>query len=713
MSDVDDYLAARGITPELAAAAGLFPEPDASLVYPDFRRAAALVLPYFDAHGEPVGFDRDGESRPFCRVRYMGDLPPQRGRKKPMRYTQPADSGSRAYLPTVTDRPWHELLADASEPLIITEGEIKSLAVSAYVAPCIGLGGVNSTVRDGQFLPELAEAAWQDRVVYVCFDSDAAENPKVTCAEARLVQELQTKRGARCRLVRIPAGENGAKMGIDDFLVAYGTDGVLGLIEDASDLFALDAKVISLNASCAWIEQEGLIYDLEARDWIRKDNFTNGSRFASLKHYVPGKKGGDAKEVQVAKTWLTHAHAQRFARVIFKPGEGDVVADSNGNSCMNLWTGWDERPGDVTLWLELSYFLFQNMEPGDRDFLIKLHAYKFQHPEEKIPLATVLIGQQGCGKSLWAQCIREACGQHGYPMASSELVSDFSGWQENTLIVTIDEAKEDDMLRGKDVLKSMISEKHRSMNAKYRAARPIETFYQMIITSNNRGAGAFSGDDRRMIVVDCPPKREEAWYTRIGDWRRAGGPRALAHYLLNYDLAGWKPPSQAPMTAEKHMAYVEALTAVQQFADECATATENSIKMRLDGAVAWSEVNVTSANPAAAAQARLTLDSVGLWQVRPFYTPDELATILPMFIDSGRIGKKTTAGEISRQLRDAGIHYLQCSDDPRGFMWRGKRCQFLVIAEPAEWARPLSQAEFERCMASFPRYSQIRARRAG
>jgi hypothetical protein len=161
------------------------------------------------------------------------------------------------------------------------------------------------------------------------------------------------------------------------------------------------------------------------------------------------------------------------------------------------------------------------------------------------------------------------------------------------------------------------------------------------------------------------------------------------------------------------MAHVEGLTAIQTFAEECHTATENSIKMRLDGAVAWSEVNVTSANPAAAAQARLTLDSVGLWQVRPFYTPDELATILPMFLDAGKIGRSTTAGAISRQLRDAGIHYLQCSDDPRGFQWRGKRCQFLVIAETAEWTRPLSQAEFDRCMANFPKYSQIRARRAG
>lgn len=713
MSDVDEYLSARGIAPEVAAAAGLFDVQNAAAIYEDFRQAPALIIPYLDIRGEPVAFQRDGEDLAFCRVRYMGELPPQRGRKKPMRYTQPSDSGCRAYFPPGPD--WLALAANPAEPLMVTEGEIKGLAVSTYVAPCIGLGGVSNTVRDGQFLPELAEFVWEGREVYICFDSDAVDNPKVTAAEARLVEELQTKRGARCRLMRIPPGEGGAKMGVDDYLVAYGSDAVLSLVADAQDLYALDAKVVTLNRSCAWIEQEGLIYDLETRAWITKDNFVSGGRFSSLKHYVPAKKGGDVKTVQVAKTWLTHPHAQRFAAAVFRPGEGDVVLNDGSQTCLNLWTGWEERPGDVTPFLELSEFLFSRMEAKDRELLIKLFAYKFQNPQEKIPLAAVLIGPQGCGKSLWARCIREACGPHGVPLPSSALHADFSEWQEGSLVATIDEAEEMDMLKGRDVLKSMISEKRRSMNAKYRPARPIETFYQIIITSNSRAAGAFTSDDRRMIVVDCPPKRETAFYDRVLDWLRGGGARCLAHWLLHYELGGWRPPAQAPLTAEKHMAYVEGLSPVQRFAEDCRTADENRVKQWLDGAVAWGEVNVTSSNPAIATQARAVLDAAPQWQVRPIYTPDELALMLPMFAEqsgAGRVGKRTGGGEISRQLRDAGVPYLRCKDDPKGFRWRGKVHQFLVIADMAEWSEPLSQADFDRCMKDFPRYAQIKARRA-
>jgi hypothetical protein len=198
-------------------------------------------------------------------------------------------------------------------------------------------------------------------------------------------------------------------------------------------------------------------------------------------------------------------------------------------------------------------------------------------------------------------------------------------------------------------------------------------------------------------------------------WLAGGGARCLAHFLLHYDLQGWRPPNNAPLTAEKHMAYVEGLSAVQRLAEDMRTADENTVKQWLDSAVAWGEVNVTAANPGIAQQARAVLDAAPQWQIRPIYTPEELALMLPMFVEQqlgGRVAKRTTSGEISRQLRDAGIRYLQCKDDPRGFRWKGKLHQFLVIADMAEWAEPLTQAEFERCMTQFPRYAQVRGRRA-
>jgi len=66
------------------------------------------------------------------------------------------------------------------------------------------------------------------------------------------------------------------------------------------------------------------------------------------------------------------------------------------------------------------------------------------------------------------------------------------------------------------------------------------------------------------------------------------------------------------------------------------------------------------------------------------------------------------SGRISRELRESGIPYLVSADDPRGFHWQGRIRQFLVVAEFDDWREPITQADFERLMANWPQYQQVR-----
>lgn len=715
-----DDLARSGIAPEQAEGAGIFDVPDASCVYPDFKPLPALIIPYFAADGAPVTFEREGETHHFCRVRYTEAPAETHGfmRKKPLRYSQPAHSGVFAYFPQVEGVNWAEIAADPTVPLVITEGEKKALAATIALAPTIALGGVFNFLRDGALLPELEAFQWRARDVWVAFDSDAAMNPNIQYAEARLVEELLRKRGANVYLVRIPP-EGDDKVGLDDYLVKHGAAKLQGVFEATPPLGTVDAAVVEMNRYVAWIEHDGAIYDLQTRKFVQKSNFLQGSVYSSSKVLIPvvtGRKPG-VKELQVSRVWLNHPHAQRYADLLFRPGEPETLPAEGGGVALNVWHGWGEiGDGDVAPWLELSAHLFSRLKPDLRNLPIRLMAYKVQNPAEKVPLALVLLGEQGCGKSLWAECLREAMAPYGVELGSKDLDSPFQGWLERSLLAVINEAEGDDLFNARHRMKALISDVVRPMNEKYRVARNVRTYTQYILTANERRVGAYSNDDRRMVVVACPKKREPAFYDRISVWKRAGGPKHLLGYLLRYDLNDWRPPATAPMTPEKHMAYMESLTPAQRLAEDMRTASEHALVMWLDAAVLWAQSAAAGNNYGMARQAQEILDSVGAYQIRPWYTPEEIAMMFPAIVATlhgNRKMRATVAGEISRELREAGIPYLECADDPRGFRWRGRMQQFLVVMNQDDWINPLSQSEFERLMGQWPRYADVRAQAAG
>lgn len=704
-----------GLTPEQAADAGLFEVESAAEIYPDFDAVPAIIIPYYQPDRSHMAFERDGQLNAFCRVRYLEDTTPKGFTKqKPKRYAQPGKSGTRVYFPRCLD--WRRLVDDVQEPLIITEGEAKALVAAYAGLPCMALGGVfnfMSGVED--LLPELEAIKWFGREAFIVFDSDAASNPNVIAAEARLVDELMRKRGAKCTIVRLPPSDQG-KEALDTFLERHGVAGFLELIKRAAPLGTLDAKVIALNKSLAWIEHDGMVWDLEEKKFIRKDNLISGSRHSSNVHItVGGKQRAEPKKISVAKEWLTHPHAQRFGEILFRPGEGAIVQSEGNRPALNIWTGWEPTDGDVTPFLELTEFLFKNLPPDLRDFPLKLIAYKAQNPHVKVPLALVLLGTQGCGKSLWGEIVRDAFAPYGESISSGQLTSEFQGWIERSLVAVMDEAKGEDMFKGADQLKTLISDLRQPMNEKFRPVRQVNSYTFYILTSNRRSVGTFSADDRRMFVVDCPKPREaEFYHSYVKPWKQAGGARALLGYLLKYDLKGWEPPARAPMTAEKFLAFTEGLTTVQALAEEMKTADEHTVARWLDQAYAWADTAINSNNTQLVAQARAITQAINSWQIRPWYEARELALMFPALTESlvgAKYDRTTPPGRISRELREAGIPYLVNKDDPRGFHWHGLVRQYLIVFDLEGWSQPISQSDFERYMKGAPTYAALKQAR--
>ena len=73
---------------------------------------------------------------------------------------------------------------------------------------------------------------WKDRSVFIGFDSDITEKISVALAEWHFCQTLANK-GAVVKVVRFPGGPDGAKVGLDDYLLANGADAFRELLAAA------------------------------------------------------------------------------------------------------------------------------------------------------------------------------------------------------------------------------------------------------------------------------------------------------------------------------------------------------------------------------------------------------------------------------------------------------------------------------------------------
>lgn len=701
-------LARSGISADDATRAGLSFTDNARKLALSMARAPALVLPYLDPITKlPMTY---GAGKPFSRVRYLVEVTDRKG--KVIRYGQPADSGCKAYFPPVVD--WPTALSDVSWPIVITEGEKKSLALALQGVAAIGIGGVWNWRQDDELLPELAACAWDGRETILCYDSDAVTNSQVRVAELTLAAELQ-RRGAVVRICRLEPAEDGTKRGADDYVAAGQFNYLLKLLSDAERVSSVEQDVLKLNAKVAYLESEDCVYVIDDNRKISKAAFEKGSSFSSITTSIVSTVKGKPVErtVPLAPLWLKHPAARRYAATVFQPDTEAREIVSEGGTLLNSWRGLRATPGDVTPFLELTRHLLSRSDESVGEMVVNLLAYKAQHPEVKVPLATVLIGPQGCGKSMWAKLVGAAFGPYNQAIPSHALKSSFQPFIEASLIVVIDEAQAIHTIGAREHLRTLISDKRQELNKKYVGQQQIETFCQFILTSNDRRVGSYDKDDRRMIVVDCPERREGDFYDKVAQWERSDGPAHLMHWLLNYDLKGWEPPKHAPMTAEKYMAYMESLTPVQRLAEDMQTADFNIVKMWCDQATGWANVAANGGNPAEAKLAKEIMGAMGTIQMRPFYTPDELSLMFPAIVGQLHGNKNiqgTPSGEISRALRNQGVPYLVCADDPRGFRWRGRLAQFLIVADRAEWEIPITQNEFERLMKNFPTYREIAAR---
>lgn len=181
-----------------------------------------LTIPLRNALGEIVGYqlrphrpltNKKGKLVKYVSVRgskLIIDVPWRLSQPRP--HQSPETVTELAYAdPVPTMR--KAMIADDSVPVVITEGARKADSAVSRGLCAISLAGVSAWHR----APGWNDFPIRGRTFYLTFDSDATTKRQVWVQLSHLKAWLES-RGAIVKIIDLPAGPHGQKVGLDDFI---------------------------------------------------------------------------------------------------------------------------------------------------------------------------------------------------------------------------------------------------------------------------------------------------------------------------------------------------------------------------------------------------------------------------------------------------------------------------------------------------------------
>ncbi len=256
-------------------------------------------------------------------------------------------------------------IRESRVPLFITEGVKKADAAVGLGLCCIALIGTwnwrGTNERGGKTaLPDwegvaLKSAHDEPRQVYICYDSDVMVKPQVHQALSRLSGFLKS-RGASVAYIYLPHGEDGSKVGLDDYLAAGHTkdelmalatptlrempsESIVGGAVSGSDEIddegaTVSQKLLALASGVQFFHSERM--EAYARVRVKDHWQTHPVRSSTFKHWL-------CREYYVAYGKAAASQAVEEARTIF-----EAKARFDGaERTMNLRTARDPMDGSI------------------------------------------------------------------------------------------------------------------------------------------------------------------------------------------------------------------------------------------------------------------------------------------------------------------------------------------------------------------------------
>jgi len=179
------------------------------------------------------------------------------------------------------------------------------------------------------------------------------------------------------------------------------------------------------------------------------------------------------------------------------------------------------------------------------DYYLNLEALCVQRPGDRLGVAVVLVGGQGCGKTFLVSQLMDFFGPHARRFShQNTLTNHFNAWLRNTLMLFVDEAHWRGDCSGLGAIKLYITDEKIELEAKGKDSISITNYIKLFFATNDRYAIAADKDDRRLAVFICSDLHRcdrdyFAWLKH--QWDDQEGKEAYLDFLLSRDLNGFNP----------------------------------------------------------------------------------------------------------------------------------------------------------------------------
>lgn len=216
----------------------------------------------------------------------------------------------------------------------------------------------------------------------------------------------------------------------------------------------------------------------------------------------------------------------------------------------------EPTPEEDNLWIKHIKALWP--AESDHNFFFDYCAHMLQKPEEKCNSIVCLSGEQGIGKDMALDPVKQAIGEWNVEeIGPDDLVARYNPWVQSVMVVVNELRPSQEDFHASSMYEQMkkisvTPPEMLSLSEKYMRMRYVKNVMRLFLTTNNLTAMYINANDRRFAILHSSLKSEwqpQAYFNALSDWLNGGGNAEIARWLFARDLSAFEPKRRPIRTA--------------------------------------------------------------------------------------------------------------------------------------------------------------------